>query len=510
MSKFKLSLGWNRVNPRHELLATDGGFIQCSKLQNYICGRNCITKVGGTEAYNGTSLGSDYGIPWVERSYHLRGDGSIVKRLHAYYGGAIYYGDDVNGTLTQTNVTSLSPTAIPLSFSFQVAGNSIIYMCTGSGTIHKYDGNGSFQWEQTNLDTDIINGVDHLQRVWYWHQKSSLLSYSSLLDPETIEDDILCGDNAKDSFVVSCIKTGNERFFIFKNNSIYELSGRTPSSFALIRVSDRFGLASKRAWFPWRGGIIFLNENDKELYFFGGTESSITPLTEDDIRLREILDTTEDEINKICMTIHENLFRMSFKYTGGELDGNICELVFPINELRADGKPKWSLLKGTNVYSYTQMNKYSENNYLLTGRSDIGKVMYHNRGHNFDNLPIETVMRTAEIVASDENVMVFGDFFIKGKPDSNSHPIDFRYFINGRTGDYASTPVIPKGETRTAGLITIQKSDLFNDRIVPEVLYRRGNSIAFEIYDNTLDTNLELYSIAFSATDRYKIRNQYV
>ncbi|GAG24917.1 unnamed protein product, partial [marine sediment metagenome] len=256
---------------------------------------------------------------------------------------------------------------------------------TGRDEPKKYNGNDAFSWDSTGLDTDIVGGISHLQRMWYWKNVSSGLSFTASLNPESITDEILVGDNARDSQIIACAKIGNERFFVFKNNSIWELQGRTTSTFRFIRITDRFGLASKRAFLPLGGGIIFLNQDDKELHFFGGTESSIQPLTENTIRLREVMDQTQDSIDNCCMTIHKNLFRFAFQHRDtNTFDGNDSELVYPVNDPRPDGLPKWSLIRGSNVLSYTRWTNWGDNNELTTGRSDLGKMMYHDRGNDFD------------------------------------------------------------------------------------------------------------------------------
>lgn len=508
MAKISFSSGWNRVNPRSTLVAGEDGNVECSLLENFICGNNRIKKIGGTQAYNSTSLGSDNGIPWVERSYHVRGDGSVVSRTFAFYDGAIYHGDDVAGILTK-DTEGFRKNAIPLSESFQVAGNSILYFYTGEDVPKKYDGNGSFVWEVTGLSADIEGGISHLQRMWYWHKRSSLLSYSVNLKPEEMDDEILVGDNTRDSFIIACARTGNERFFVFKNDSIWELQGRTSSSFRFVRVTDKYGLTNKRAFYNVLGAIIFQNSDDNELYLFNGTESSIKPITEDTVRLREVQDQTIDSISNSCMTVHKGYFRFAFQHKEDtDIDANGCELVYPLGDPRPDGLPKWSLIRGSRVMSYARFTRYNDNNDLITGRSDVGKLMYHDRGHDFDGLPIYTKIQTADIIASEDKAARFGDFVVKGKPCSHTLPITFKYMVNGRFFDHADTHYfVPKGETRNVGTIILNQSDLYNQVITPLTKFSRGNTISFAFEDNHLGTDIELYSIAFNAKERYKLRS---
>ncbi|MEN6414375.1 MAG: hypothetical protein ABFC84_16680 [Veillonellales bacterium] len=467
---------------------------------------NKITKVGGTTRYNPTALTNK--IPYVKRSYHKRGDGTFVKRTICFSNGSFYSGNDVTGALTLAQ-GGFPTNAIPTDLTFQVSGNSILYSFTGLETPYKYDGNGSYTFERTTLDADIMAAVEHLDRVFYIKNNSSDLDYSEEITPETIEDTILIG-NAQDSINIAVVKGANDTIYIFKNNSIYELLGRTPSSFQARCITTKYGLASKRAICAVGSGFIFLNEFDKELYFFGGSESSIMNLTEADIRLREIIDTTYDSIESVCMAVHNGLFRFAFKHRESPIDSNNCELIYCITEPQADGKPKWSLVKGSNVLSYAVMNQQGDSNELLTGRSDIGCLMYHNRGWDFDSTAIETIVRTAEVVVSEDMVHDFLDFFIKAKPGHYSLNAIFKYFLNGRYSIGASSNLSVRGETRDVGSIHLSNSSLLNDRIVPLCNYRRGNSISFEIYENNGGTELEFYSIAFKSLPKYIIRNQYV
>lgn len=505
----KLSLGLNRVKPVHELLISDNGYCECSKLQNFIIRDSKISKVPSTEAYNSSELNA--AISWLHRAYHKRADNSFMKVLFAFADGTIYYGDDVAGTFTATNIDSLDENIIPTHAIMQVSGNSILYFFPGDGSgVKKYDGNGSYQWESTNIETDlgrvVESAVVHLDRMWYISKDSSTIAYSTGLEPENLSDDaadIIVGQE-KDSIAKRIMLGANERLYIFKDQSIYELYGRTPSTFQIRRLTDRYGLAAKRAIYPVGGGFIFLNTFDKELYFFGGSESSIIPLTENTIRLREILDIIH--IEKCDMTVHKGLFRFAFKHKDDSIYQD-RELVYPISEPRPDGTPKWSMIKGNKVYTYALMQQQGDDNILLMGRSDVGKVMYYERGQGFDNQPIETLLRTAELVASEDKDVRFKGFYVKGKPGSQNHPLKFRYYLNGRYATTNEQDLDTKGELRTLGSIKLSTQSLFNNRIIPMHAYSKGNSISFEISDFNLATEIELYSIAVKAQERHKIRS---
>lgn len=514
----KFGLGLNRVNPRRELLQTQDGFIECSELQNMLARDKKITKIGGTERYNGisdTSVTLDDKIPWVHRSYHKRADNTFRKVVFCFSNGAIYSGNDVTGVLTSRK-SGFTATAIPMSATMQVSGNSILYVYMGeelTDEVHSYDGNGAFQFEKTTLNEDlgrvIESGVVHLDRMWYVSKTSSTLAYSTTLKPEDLSTDaadIIIGQET-DSVIRRVMVGANETLYIFKNQSIWQLFGRTVSTFQFRQITDKYGLASKRGIHPVGSGFIFLNEFDNELYFFGGTEASIRPLTEDEIRLRDIIDKTQ--IGNAVMTVHQGLFRFAFKHTDDSIYQD-RELIYPINEPSQNGLPKWSMTKGAKILSYSLWNQQGDRDELVTGRSDLGRLVYHNRGRNFDELAMEVIVRTKEIVASEDKVMRFNGFMIKGHPGLVNKTITFEYFLNERFSIGGSADLSVEGERRSLASMSIPTQALFNDRIIPLHARSLGNSISFKLSDSTLNSDIEIYSIAFTAKERYKIRNQLV
>ena len=210
------------------------------------------------------------------------------------------------------------------------------------------------------------------------------------------------------------------------------------------------------------------------------------------------------------MITHDGLFRFAFQHRESFGDFNDSELVYPLNEPGIDGLPKWSLIRGSNVNSYSLWSQQGDDNELVTGRSELGKLMYHGRGFDFDEKAVNTIVRTGEVTADEEFVTRFKGFYIKAKPGSATLPSTFRYFLNGRFSDRGEDSLSMKGETRDVGVDKIQKQALFNDRIIPLTGKSRGNSISFEIEDNQNGTEMEIYSISFKAQKRYKTRNQFI
>lgn len=506
----KLALGYNRVSPVQELAVGQDGFCECSILQNYIVRDKRIKKIGGTEAYNSSTLPDK--VTFLHKAYHKRADDTFTKVLMAFSNGSIYTGSDVDGTFTERKA-GFNVSSIPMQATMQVSGNSVMYFFSGFDEVVKYDGNGSYQFESTTLNEDLGRVIEsacvHLDRMVYVTKNSSFLAMSTTLKPEDLTTDaidIIVGQET-DSVIRRAVVGSNETLYVFKNNSIWQLYGRTTSTFELRKLTDKYGLAAKRGIYPVAGGFVFLNEFDKELYFFGGTESSIQPLTEDNIRLREILDIVQ--IENCDMTVHDGLFRFAFKHKDDSIYQD-RELIYPINDPRPDGQPKWSMSKGSKIACYALLQQQGDENILMSGRSDTGKVMYHNRSHDFDGSAIETIVRTAEVTAGEGKDVRFKGFYVKGKPGSTQKTIEFRYYLNGRHSTSYQHDVDTKGEIRAVGTLQLSTQSLFNNRIIPMHAYSKGSSISFSIIDNNKATDIEINSIALTTQERSKIRNQLV
>ena len=136
--------------------------------------------------------------------------------------------------------------------------------------------------------------------------------------------------------------------------------------------------------------------------------------------------------------------------------------------------------------------------------------MYHNRTNNFDGVAIETIFRTAEIVASEDKVVRFKGFYVKAAPGVLGRTATFEYFLNERTRSPGSANLNMDGERRSLAGIQIVMQKLFNNRVIPLHASSLGNSISWRVSDNQINTSMEFYSIAFTAVPRYKIRNSLV
>jgi len=116
----------------------------------------------------------------------------------------------------------------------------------------------------------------------------------------------------------------------------------------------------------------------------------------------------------------------------------------------------------------------------------------------FDGLPIEIRLRTKDItLAKGENVR-FINFDIDINPTGN-RSMFFRYLLDGRLSNPTdSSPEFYQtleGEVKSLGFVNFNNQAQVTKSIQPKINYALGQSIAFEIYDNTLNMDFSMSGI---------------
>ena len=400
-------------------------------------------------------------------------------------------------TTLRSVLDNLTTDLWPESMTIQVAGVSRMYFMNGEDTLHYYEGASDGSWTESAITYKFQQGVEWLERLWAFEADDSTLYFSKPYDPENFTDSSYAGSivigNAKDS-VIRRIELLGEYLFIFKNTGIYVIYGRTPATFQVRQVTDKFGLAAQRGLCKVPGyGIVFVNEFDKEIYSFGGTEGSIRKISLE-LEFQSLIDMTK--LENICCIVHNDLFRLSFQHFEATSDSqyNSHEAIFPIYEQNSRGLPKWTTTKGANINCYSIWNRQGDRNLLVTGRSDTGLLMRHGLSDNWDNTAMELIMRTKEITPVVGYNSRFTDILLDGVPIGDK-TVTFRYYLDTSTGPRGETEYDLLGAQQAYELIEIPTYLRFGERIVPVSDKSKGMGISCEIYDNQLDTKVTLYSI---------------
>ena len=470
------------------------------KLQNFISRHKQVEAFPGSQRYNTTALSKP--PTWATRYYGITASGERVKKAFCFSDGAIYAGNDVTGALTSVQSGFSTKNPQPDSITLQVGDRSRLYFFSGNDIPYYHDGDAGNTWYKSGmLKSDgtsykPVQGEEHLQRLFTFEANSSDLLYSKTADYENLTDSSDAGliviRKIEDSVIRRVVLLG-DYLFIFKSDSIHVLEGRTPTTFRMTMITDKFGLAGKNAIYKVGTAYVFVNSHDNEVYSFGGTEQSIKLMSRK-LGFAKILNHTKTD--RICMTEHDNLCRISFWHRE-QLPGNMYnsfEAVFPTDEMGQEG-PKWCLSKGANISCYSRWDEQGEDT-LVTGRSDVGCLMYHYRGHNWDTTPMEYQMRLADSVADEGMNVRVDDIWIDGDPQQTKECF-LRLYLDARFEDsiYSDQEVSMDTETRQIAVMSFPITNMFKTWIKPLSAYSKGNSVAPEIYGKVDELNLVIRSI---------------
>ena len=492
--------GLNLVDPEHKLRE---GQVRVS--QNFIARNNKVTKIGGTTRYNATAVSGN--ITWAERYYGRTTDGTEIKKAFAFANGTIYVGDDVAGSLASSQGAFQTGT-YPESEVIQVSGRSLMFFFNeGLDVPYTYDGNESNSWQKSAITYKFVQGILWLDRLWAFEKNSNQLYYSKTLYPDNFTDTTDAGSiliGQQESTIVGLVLYG-DYLYIFKENSIYYIEGRTPTEFAVRVVNPFLGCNSRLSIINVETAVVFLG-SDNELYSFRGTQASTRNVTKD-LNFKDLLN--KNKVKTVACGYHDDLLRVSYEPSIVESTTvyNSDEIIAPVLEPNSDELPRWSHSRGANISRYSVWNRFGDKNELVTGRSDLGCLMYHNRGKNFDGKTIEVKLRSRSIVFAEGYNARISHYNITAKPVGD-YAIDFRTYLNGRLADFSSNQFNMKGEIIGRGLINFSNQVRMNDRIIPFLDKNRGNSIIYELYDNTLNTDFEIYDITMFVRLKEKLISQ--
>lgn len=479
-------------------------------VQNFIMRDEKVLKVPGTDRYNETVLASS--IPWTERYYGLKPDGTHTKKVFCYSGTSIYMGNDAASTLTATH-TGLTANTYPISVTIQQAQTSRMYFFNGYDTPIYYEGNDGGTFTDSSITYKFQGGCVKDNRLWGFERNNSKMWYSSSTDSEDIDTNggFVTVGNEKDSFIRNSVAIGGF-IYVFKNDSVWIIRGSSASTYRADVVLPEVGLLAQNALAVVNRAILFATQQDRQIASFDGTQARYLTGELFNFDFSSEIDPSQNKTDGMCAVWDRknNLFRMSYKGVTADENYNNYEAILPTDDIGADSKPKWTTTYGARIASYSMWDR--EGDYVLvSGRSDTGRLMYHNRGFNWDNEPMVVRLRTDNVVPKDGYNTKFNSVFIKGTPSEGT--VTLRTYLNERltyVGTIESVSVDDTGETETLESLSYKTQAKFNYYIPLLTGYNFGESMAFEIYDNTLDKQIELDWLVVDYTTRAPVRNKLV
>ena len=474
--------------------------------ENWLARDGTLRKPGGTAKAITTTLTD---IPrWLGRYYTVE-TGQISPKSFAYtQDGQLWVIDDLAQTATVVE-GNLNANAYPKHQLFKTANQTKLFLVDGKD-LWRYDGNNDNLFAKLNI-TDTsgnsikpIDVIEHKDRLWMISNTD--LYVSKNLDPEIFDDatdslQIIVGSGKGKNLVFGKLE---DKLYILNTEGIFVVEGDVISALAItfeVRlIEDRKIIAAGTAKTVEKA-IVFL-ASDYEIWSWNG---STTELLSYNFKLKDFISPTRELLDKAVATYYNNYYMLSF-VEKGEVEPNI-ELWWDAFEGKID------IVKGRNVSCYLEIDSAEENDFLQTGRSDIGSVMHTDRNYSFDGVAIASKVWTRDITVKKGHNVRFTAFYPEITPTGDRN-ILIEYLLDGRSSNPnlsgASWTQNLRGEVKTLGTISIGNQAQFTDRVKPKINYAKGESIAFRLEDATLDLRADFVGMGIDFTDKGKSKGKIV
>lgn len=479
-------------------------------------GKSTNKKFYGSDRLTTTSLGNTPVI-WGTRYYNVN------QRVTFFFSsGNLYQQQEGGGTTTLSpavfseDINNISPCSVQMQVS---SARLLIFSEGGTTGMFSYDGNISMTFtKQTAVTLNFVDMAVHLDRLWGFEEDSEDLYFSKNLDPFNFTDSTDAGVvtvGPRRGAKIQRIMVLNETLFIWKNDSIWALEGKTPSEFRLTEIVSFKGLASRWSLCMCENGITVGLMSDYEVWSFGGTVSSLQLLTYDLSLSGELSDgnsvqaiINKDKLNTVRAVYHNFLYRMSFTESG-ETQNNLEYIYNFINKTD-------SFTRGNSVGCYIHYDRIPDKNELVTGRSDIGRLMYQNRGQNWDNQATNASMtiklRTKAVgLESARNSRIRRLWLNPVVGGANQLPINIYKDARVAFSDATTDNFDLQGETKSlTGMLRTNSQDAITSRFIPRWANSKGQNFSFEINYQAFSQDIEFESFEIELIKKNQKRSHKV
>lgn len=474
--------------------------------ENWLARDGILKKPRGTEKAITTTLTD---IPrWLGRYYTVE-VGNISPKTFAYTkDGKIWAIDDQAETATSVK-ENLNINGYARHVLFKTSNQTNLYFVDGVNLL-KHDGNNDNKFEKITFNdsesnsVNPIDAVEHLDRLWVISDTDLFVSKN--LEPENFSDasdslQIIVGSGRGKN--LRLVKLA-DRLYILNTEGIFAVAGDVISALAAtfeVRLVEERKIIAGGSLAKAEKAIIFLAE-DYEIWSFDGSQAQLLSYK---FKLKDYISPVRELLNKACATYYNNYYMLSF-VEKGEVEPNL-ELWWDSLEGKID------IVRGRHVSCYLDIDPAVENDYLQTGRSDIGSIMYCDRGYNFDGVAITSRIRTRDVTPEKGTLVRFLAFYPEIVPIGDKN-LTITYLLDGRssnpTGADSYWTQNLRGETKTLGFIEIGNQAQTSFRVRPKINYSKGESIAFEINDATLDLRVDLVGIGIDYIGKHRSKGKLV
>lgn len=456
-----------------------------------------VRKVSGSDRLNSVSVGAN-GINHAFRYYTKLN----FRKSFMFSNGILYSIDDLGNTTALIQTFSL--TANPVSEIMRVSAGDIQYFSDNANGMYSYDGNSGPTFVKENSVTlNPVFMISWLDRMWVFEEDSDDLHFSKNQVPTNFTD-------ATDAGIITIApKRGsklmglailNETLYIFKQDAIHMVQGRTPTSFEIHEVVPWLGCAARFSIQNVETGLIFLG-SDFEFYSFQGFIYSLKILTFDlavagDLTKNLLAIINKDRMTQVRSVYHQKIYRCAFNSNDSQNIYNDMEFCFnTINETDF-------LTRGNNVGCYMKYDRTPDKQELLTGRSDIGYLMYQYRGLNYDNQaasPTMSMLMQTKFIGTDKPINARLRRIWMNITVLSAQAIALFIYQDGRiaNADSTSDNYVTLGEEKTLGFnkIKVISQSVITSRQIPKHDFSKGQNFSFVINENINNRDFAFSSI---------------
>ena len=439
---------------------------------------------------------------WIARYSTV--ESSVVSPKTFVYSedGVISVLDDQLGTSSPVK-TLLNTNAYPRSWIFKTGFQNVMYFVDGE-FMYTHDGNNENQFEKvdfTDADGDSVEPIDIIEHK----DRNFVLSKTKMFVSKNLAFSTFNDANDSLEIIIGSGKGINlafgkleDRLFIFTTEGIYVVEGDVISALAAtfeVGLVEERNIIAGRSIAKVEKALVFMAD-DFEIWSWDGIQSQMLTYQ---LKLKDFVNTYRDKLDK-CVAIYEdNYYKFSFVQKGDSE---------PNTELWWDAfEDNSEIVQGRHVSCYMQTDSTIEAEYVEMGLSNANTIVRDKRGFNYNGTAIATRLRTRDLTLKKGHNVRFTAFYPQFQPTGNRNLI-INYLLDGRKsnpdGAAAYWSQNLRGETKGLGFIEITNQNQFSGRVRPKINYARGESIAFEIIDSTLDMRADFQGMGIDFTVKEK------
>jgi len=220
-------------------------------------------RTGYTRFDSGFTDSVSFIYPWrtFDGINHLIVTGEIARSIYSSVGGS---NDFVNSGFDVGSQGTLQSFGV----GFAGAAKKVYVSSKHQTNVRSFDG----------TDWLTVATMPNVKMLWYRHgrmfaindiERPSGVYFSELLDPETFATDDYIEVSPDDGFEINASTIFGDDLVLFKDNAVWKMSGRTPSSFSLYEVDSHRGCVSPQGHAQLRGRLFFF-DRDTGIWAFDG------------------------------------------------------------------------------------------------------------------------------------------------------------------------------------------------------------------------------------------------